>query len=187
MQSSVAIGQNYPDFKEKKTRIFTDLGIGTSSIPGYLLHTDIQVNRNKHNFSVNALFSSQIRNNFDLYSSSNGFDAYNIPDIYYNDHYSHLGIFYGRSFSYKRFHSSINGGIAYYNYLDQQLDKKLINNQIQYSFIEKRSEGMAYSMFGDISLFIGQNFAISGIIFFDLNKSKNIIGLSGNLKYFFKE
>lgn len=186
--SCISMGQKYPNFREMlKPIVFMDFAIGTSSINGYSLYGDFQVNWNQHNWTVNGFFNSQYRNN--EYQPTSGGSGYTIslPDLYYNDHFSHLGLYYGRSFSYKRFHSTVNLGPAYYNFLDQTLETTIVNWQTQYSVVERRYEGISISFFGDINLFLGRKFAIGILTYFDLNKIKSIIGICGSLKFSFEE
>lgn len=177
------IAQKHPDFNEKKVRVFMDLGVGSSSIKGYSLNADFQVNWNKHNWTINGFYTSQLRKNAS--QPSYGGPGYTIspPDLYYNDHYSHLGIYYGRSFSRKRFHTSINVGPAYYNYLDKELETHTENWQTYYVVNERRFEGVSLSLYGDVNLFIGKTIAIGAVLYSDINKNKSLIGICGTFKF----
>jgi hypothetical protein len=108
-------GQDYPDFKDGKTRFLMHFGVGSSRLSGYGLLAEIGLNKNSNNLILRYNFNSQVGN------IEPEHDFLELVRDRYNDRFMDVSVLYGRSFSYKRFSGRMSLGLAYCSYTDKYL------------------------------------------------------------------
>jgi hypothetical protein len=174
-----------PNTKDGNYRVHGNFGLGTSIMGGLSIYTDAQFNVSKHNFGIN-LYHNWHTGSFGNYLSWQG------PDP---DKFTQIGIFYGRSFSFKRFYATFNIGPGYYTSIkgDRIAQTPIVTNlpdgsthsTTAYLTEYNPYQGIGVTVVSDVSLFVSEKSALGLLIYSNYNKNNTMRSISISYKFNF--
>ena len=179
-----------PSTKDGNFRLHSNIGLGTSTIAGLSFYTDLQFNKSKHNFGFNFYHNWHPGSvNIDAWEGSIS-TSKGRPD-----RFSQIGLFYGRSFSYKRLFYTLNVGPGYFSSVKKEsvaLDPivEVLQDGSTYTFYPYEKTFIPYNGLGmvfvsDLSFFLSKNSGLGLIIYSNFNSKNNMACISLSYKHCF--
>ncbi len=177
--------------KDGNFRLHSNIGLGTSAIAGLSFYTDLQFNKSKHNVGFNFYHNWQPGSvNIDAWDGVSISSSKGRPD-----RFSQIGLFYGRSFTYKRIFYTLNVGPGYFSSIKLEyvaLDpiveilpdgSTYTINSLEPTFNPYNGLGMVFV--SDLSFFLSKNSGLGLIIYSNFNSINNMACISLSYKHCF--
>jgi len=179
-----------PTTNDGNFRLHSNIGLGTSAIAGLSFYTDLQFNKSKHKVGINFYHNWHPGSvNIDAWEGSIS-TSKGRPD-----RFSQIGLFYGRSFSYKRLFYTLNVGPGYFSSVKKEsvaLDPivEVLPDGSTYTFYPYEQtfnpyNGLGMVFISDLSFFLSKNSALGLIIYSNFNSKNNMACISLSYKYCF--
>jgi hypothetical protein len=190
----IFFGSSYgqaPSTKDGNFRSHSNIGLGTSAIAGLSFYTGLQFNKSKHNVGINFYHN--------WHPGSVNIDAWDGASISTSkgrpDRFSQIGLFYGRSFSYKRLFYTLNVGPGYFSSIKLEyvaLDPivEILPDGSTYTIYPSKPTFNPYNGLGmvfvsDLSFFLSENSGLGLIIYSNFNSKNNMACVSLSYKHCF--
>lgn len=177
------------DLCENCPKVFSNIGVGSSTIGGIGLYFDAKLNLNGHNFGINAYHNWHRR--------KLSVDAWNASASIGKDElskFSQIGIYYGRSISWKRLYYALNIGVGYFSSIKKELISldpvvEILPDGSTYTYYPSRAEFNPYSGIGinivsDLGFIFNEKSSMSLLIYTNnLNPKNDLMGFSITYKH----